>query len=469
MNSPLAATGPGEIRRSASIAYITCSLIILASLIFYLALTERYVFLPALVAAPLIVLIITQPRWALYQYVFTLFIEFALIPSVPVTVMDLSAIIVILAAMLDILLADRLPKYLPRLSYNYLYIIAALVVCGFVGYWPELAPRRVARAVMILATFLAVYRLAGKVTIAQLIKWFFILAVLHSLYAIIPFLATEGSHRSFVLTKTSFDDITMVALPTGLALYLGSWQQRSGLYLMGCVIIFCGLITTQSRAPIVIGVVSALFVLLTGHAVLTKSGATIEFQRIFKRRLKMIGAIGVALAALIVLSASSVMTEVFNRFGELFAAESRSMSWRLYLWEKALIAFSDHPIFGVGPEGYKHLHDVYANLRFTLAFYVLRSLTAHNLFLYFLAETGLIGAIGIVALVFNQFRLALSGRSYPLEKSASIKLVLYAWVFVFTLSTFVESGWMWSQLSFLAAFFAALVSRQHFIVTQSQG
>jgi O-antigen ligase len=467
MHKPIAEQSLDDFNKPALMRLIAVAFLITSVLIVYLSLTEHYLFLLALAAAPLIVLVVTQPRLALYQYVFILFIEYTVVPSVPLTIMDVSAALVILAALLDVLSGDSLPKYLPRLSFNYLYIIAALIVCGFLGYWPELAVRRVARAVMILSSFLAVYHLAGKVTIARLIKLFFVLSVVHSICALIPFLASGGTYRSFAFTKTSFDDITMVALPIGLALYLSAIRARSGFYLLGSVVILGGLTATQSRAPIVIGIASALIVLLTAHAVM-KNETPMEFRRILRRRIRLIGLIGVALTILILLSASGVMTEVFNRFGELFSAESRSLSWRLYLWEKALIAFREHPIFGVGPDGYKRLEQVYSSLRFTPASYLLRSLTAHNLFLYFLAETGLVGAIGIVALMFNQFRLALMGRSHPYEKLAGIRLVLYAWAIVFSLSTLVEAGWMWGQLSFLAVFFAALVSRQHTIVTQSQ-
>jgi O-antigen ligase len=470
MNRPISELSLDDFNKPALIRLIAIAILITAVLIIYLSLTERYFFLLALVAAPLMVLVVTQPRLALYQYVFSLFIVYELVPSVPLTMMDVSATLVILAALLDALFSDGLPKYLPRLSFNYLYIIAVLIICGFLGYWPELAVRQVLSVSLLLATFLALYHLMSKVSLSELVRWFFILAILHSVYVLVPFVATGGEERSFGFAPALFGLQMQVALPVGLALYLGTRRQKGAFYLVGAVIVLGGLIATQSRAPIAFSLATSLFVLLSVRARIREGSVVVGPVRGLRRRIPAIALSGVVLTGLVIIFSSGVLAPVLSRFGDLFSAEPEgSFLWRLQLWKKALMAFYDHPIFGVGPGAYKHLHEIYAGIRYFPAFFYLRSQTAHNLLLYYLAEMGLLGGLGLVALMVNQFRLARAGWMRLPYQALGTSLALYGWAFLFALSTLIDAAWMYGQMSFMAIFFAALVSRQHSIVIQSQG
>ncbi len=470
MNRPIAECSLDEFNKPALIKLITIAIFLAAVLIIYLSLTERYFFLLALVAAPVIVLVVTQPRLALYQYVFVLFIVYTLIPSIPLTIMDISTALVILAALLDVLVSDGLPKHLPCLSFNYLYIIVVSIICGFLGYWPELAVRQVLSVSLLFATFLALYHLMSQVSLSELVRWFFILAVLHSVYVLVPFVASGGEERSYGFAPALFGHQMQVALPVGLALYLGTQRRKGALYLVGAVIVLGGLIATQSRAPIIFGLAASFFVLLTERSRIRAKSVNVRLAEQLRKRITVVSVFGVGLAALVIILSSGVLAQVLGRFGELFSSEPQgSFLWRLQLWKKALMAFYDHPVFGVGPGGYKRLHEIFTGIRYFPVFYYLRSLTAHNLLLYYLAEMGLLGGLGLVALMLNQFRLARTGWILQPNQAVGTSLALYGWAFLFALSTLIDAAWMYGQLSFLAIFFAALVSRQHTIVTQSQG
>jgi len=136
----------------------------------------RYLYLAA--ATPIALVIILNPRLALYQFVFVLFIEVAVFPSVPLLLIDISALLAIMAAVLDFLAGNRLPGRLPALTVNYVALVMVLVLTGLFGYWPHLAIRPVVRLMLLTATFLAVFHLAGKTSVTQLVKWYFVLAAL---------------------------------------------------------------------------------------------------------------------------------------------------------------------------------------------------------------------------------------------------------------------------------------------------
>jgi len=460
---PISTTANLQLNTKALSTYLFIGAVLAATGLLY-ALLDRhlhYTFLA--LGLPIAFLIVTNPRLALYQYVFVLFIEHALVLSVPLYLIDFSAVLVILAALLDILLSDRLPRYIPRLSFNYLYLITALVVCGLVGYWPELAIRRVLSLGLLFATFLALYRLTAKVSISELVNWFFILAVLHSMYVLAPFVAAGGHYRSFGFTPAIFGHLAEVALPVGLALYIGAARGRVTYYYIGTVIVLLGLIATQSRAPIALGLTASLFVLLVARSRIKGVADLVKSAQSLKRRIKTVAWTALVLVVLVMILKSSILAAVLGRFDELLSSEPQgTMFLRLVLWKKALITFLDHPIFGVGPGGYKHLHEIYTSFRLAPTFVFLHSMTAHNLFLHYLAETGLVGAAGLIALFINQFRLARHSWLRLGDRLHGSTLAIYGCAFLFALSTMIDAAWMYGQLGFMAIFFAAVVSRQHF-------
>ncbi len=460
---PMSAAGSLQLNMKTLSAYLAAGVILATAGLLCVSLDRHFYYALVLLGLPIAVLIVTNPRLALYQYVFVLFIEHALVPSVPLYLADFSAVLVILAALLDILLSDRLPRYLPRLSFNYLYLITALVVCGFVGYWPELAIRQVVSLGLLFATFLALYRLTARVSVSELVNWFFVLAVLHSAWVLVPFVAAGGHYRSFGFTPAIFGHLAEVALPVGLALYIGAAQRRVTYYYIGTVIILLGLTATQSRAPIAFGLTASLFVLLVAHSRIKGIAGPNKSAHSVKRRIKVVVWSGIVLAVLVMTLKSSILEAVLGRFDELLSLEPQgTMFLRLVLWKKALTAFLDHPVFGIGPGGYKHLHEIYTSFRLAPTSIFLQSMTAHNLLFHYLAETGLVGAAGLVALLVNLFRLARRSWLRLGDQLHGSTLAMYGCAFVFALSTLIDAAWMYGQLGFTAVFFAAAVSRQHF-------
>jgi len=428
----------------------------------------RYLYLAA--ATPIALVIILNPRLALYQFVFVLFIEVAVFPSVPLLLIDISALLAIMAAVLDFLAGNRLPGRLPALTVNYVALVMVLVLTGLFGYWPHLAIRPVVRLMLLTATFLAVFHLAGKTSVTQLVKWYFVLAALHSLYVVSQFLAAGGQVRVFGLTRVVFDDQVMVALPIGVALFLWSSRKVAPFMLTGTLIVLGGLVATQSRAPIVMSLLGCLVISWVSVRRAGSLGDKGIWRRIIRRRVSSIAFSVVALFATAAVVEPGLLAAVMTRFEGLFNWQpSGSVLYRVVLAERALAAFADHPIFGVGPGGFKYLYELYVTLHLSPAFVETRNFSAHNLLLHYLAETGLIGGMCLIALFANQLRLTWFSWLRLPQQSQATAAALYAWACMFALSTVVEAAWMWGQLSFLAVFFAALVSRQYRQTVQTTG
>jgi O-antigen ligase len=99
-----------------------------------------------------------------------------------------------------------------------------------------------------------------------------------------------------------------------------------------------------------------------------------------------------ALALLLSAAAASAVILAFNR-GSLIL----SLNDRLLWWRSALAMFFDNPFTGVGWGNFSDLYLAYRPAQ------GLNSSYAHNIFLQTAAETGLIGALGLAALLFNFF------------------------------------------------------------------
>ncbi|UCC45202.1 MAG: O-antigen ligase family protein, partial [Candidatus Zixiibacteriota bacterium] len=397
----------------------------------------------------------------LLQYVLSIHVQWLILPAVPLYNVDISAMLVITAAVLDLFLDPDAPVIAPKLTVNYLYFLGALAVCGVLGYWPGLAWRQLLSVSILVATFFALFRLSAKLPISQLINWFVILAILHSAYVLVPYIASGGVMRSFGLARSIFGHQAMAALPVALALYFGAPQRKAGRYLLGTVIILGGLIATQSRAPIAFGLVSCAFVFLVVRNRTKDTGNNGEFARLARGRVKFVIWATVGAVAATLLLSSGVFADVIDRFAELLSLDPKgTFRFRLILWEKSVMAFLDHPIFGVGPGGYKYLNDIYPHLHLDPTYAYLRQMTAHNLLLHYLAETGLLGGLALIALMVNKLRLTRSGWRQSALPASGVALALYAWAFLFALSSCIDAAWMYGQLSFLAIFFAALVARQ---------
>lgn len=100
-------------------------------------------------------------------------------------------------------------------------------------------------------------------------------------------------------------------------------------------------------------------------------------------------------------------TGIFNRLMQIFDfSATATTTIRLNLWDKALYLFSQSPIFGVGFGRFNDIHlfsferlrGIYGLFALYLdPIFIFDDATAHNSYLHFLAETGLVGLILLMA------------------------------------------------------------------------
>jgi len=346
------------------------------------------------------------------------------------------------------------------MTLNWVFIIVVMLVTGIFGYRPALAIRPIIRIVLLLLTFGALYRLSAKVPVAELVKLFFGLTVLHSVYALVPFVLSGGVYRSFGFTRVMLDELTMIATPIGLALFLGATGRRSWYYLVGSAIAFAALVATQSRAPIIFAIVACGVILVTACLRRRQFPENEHLARNVSRRIRLLVVGVIVLLPIIVVTQMGLLAAVLDRFSVLLnPTPAGSTIYRMVLWTTAVTTFVDHPLLGIGPGGFVHLREFVPAMRIVKDYMLVAHFSAHNIFLHYLAEMGILGGLGLIALVSRQFVLARRCLSRSTPATFAVSLALFSWAFLYAMSTMIEAGWMWGQISFTSVFLIALIAR----------
>jgi len=157
------------------------------------------------------------------------------------------------------------------------------------------------------------------------------------------------------------------------------------------------------------------------------------------------------------------------RFSQITSlAPTGTLQLRMALWGFAWKAFVAHPLTGIGPGAFRYISEIMPETRLDSVAYWIRGLSAHNLMLHYLAESGLLGAAALLVLMIRQFgygrRLLRVRASLPLT-SADLCLALLAGLFLVT--TFLETGWLWGQTGFVFAFTLGLIARRNAAVDRA--
>jgi len=466
---PLNRALPADFNRPAFLLYIFMTLSLLVLGLGYMLYKGKYLYLGLILASPILIMILTQPKLAVGQFIFALFISRSIFEGQPWLYADLNGLILIAAAVLDLVSESKLPNKLPRLSFNFLFLLLVVFTAGVFSYQPEVAIRPFGRITLQFLYFLAMYRLSGKVSVAWSLNLFFWLSIVHSILVFIPFLASGGTLRSYGLAPVQ---LAMLALVVATAKFLWAKKGTAWIHLIGMVVIFFALLSAQYRSLIIMGAAMSTLVIffsrrrarleLGKNSRETDSTGIGELIRVRKRPLYLLaGLLFSVLLALVIYP--QLLAPLLERFeGLLSARPSGTFLLRTVLWKMAWSQFIDNPLVGIGPGLFNQIQNVEPTIRLNIFHWYVRGLSAHNLLLHYLAEAGILGGIAVLAMMINQMRLSykawLESVGRPNFEVSAILLGIAATILITTLT---ESSWLWGQSGFIFAFFISLIARNH--------
>ena len=230
--------------------YLKISISVMIFFLGYLLFNEKYKYIYIIIGGMSYLILLSQPKLALYQFIFFMFTNHVILYEPFVLLLDLSGVILISAAVFDILLKGESLMKMPKLTINFIFIISALLITAAFSYNMKLAITPIVRVSMIFVIFLSLVYLLRYIKIISIIKLFFFLAVVHAFIAITPIWAGGDIVRMFGFARFTLDDFLMLSIPMGIIFYLSSQKYLGSIYLIGIFISLLAILATQSRFPI---------------------------------------------------------------------------------------------------------------------------------------------------------------------------------------------------------------------------
>ena len=132
-------------------------------------------------------------------------------------------------------------------------------------------------------------------------------------------------------------------------------------------------------------------------------------------------------------------------FSNNYETINTATAYRLPIWEVAYSIHKSNPINGIGPRGFRHVYNDYARANDPHGSRTPPS-QPHLLILEILAETGLIGFIGYILLIYLIFRLVLQSKN----KETSLPFFIPVIVALFPFNAHMAFyGSIWSSMTWL--------------------
>jgi len=212
-----------------------------------------------------------------------------------------------------------------------------------------------------------------------------------------------------------FAQILVIGVPLGLALAaLSAGRKRAAAFVLTG---FCmaGVVLTYSR-----GAVVALAFVLIGMVAL----------RVVRARYLLLVIVGIAIAIAAIPSYRARVTSLgavqgaSGQQGSSTASSDQSVRERATELRAALLAFSDHPVLGVGPSAfplvYQHYAlqtggEVHSRIKYGPLKGTIPERQAHDLFLSVATDGGIVGLTLFVGMIIAAWRSLLRGRRLALE------------------------------------------------------
>lgn len=278
---------------------------------------------------------------------------------------------------------------------------------------------------------------------------------------IVIYLGLSSGKRVFGLLDVFYVDYA--GLGSLLALILAIYSKGSKKFFWGVfsLIILYSLIITQTRnAWVSFG---ASFIILIIYL----------FFHVDKFKLRRHSLIGIVLTMsffilVMYFSVATVNTDIQSRLSNQTdvtdltespeSAGESSILQRFFIWHTAIVAFSEHPVIGIGAYSFPLASKDYYTIPKAFFKTFVFNKTSHVTFLSVLTETGIVGLIGFFIFIFSYLKLLLRTIKLPSEKNDIIRtLIISSALLYISISMFMTDAWLFGQQVVIWGIFLGLL------------
>lgn len=236
-----------------------------------------------------------------------------------------------------------------------------------------------------------------------------------------------------------------MAIPLLITLFIT--RQRSPETKLGLIVLVLFLLTTQAFTLSRGGWISTITAILFMAAVLLA-----RENGVHKRAILTIGA-GILLLSLFVLASLPVVERITTLTQQ---DPYDNLSGRIRCWKGTISQIKDNPYLGTGPNTFKETYPVYQ----TPGNAVLRRY-AHNDYLHFTAETGLLFIPVLMFTLFCFFRKGFQKLKSPSRQTSGFTLGAMAGIFAILIHSFSDFNLNIPANAFVFTIIAAIATQNH--------
>lgn len=391
--------------------------------------------------------------FSLYVLILTMFLGDYLIFEGHLSLSFLVMEVVLLSFLTKGLVSGKISISATPLDKTILIFIVAIALSLVNAVYPFSAAREYLWHVNLFILFYVVASSVRSISLKNLISFLVLLAVLHSIPPLIRSISSSGVGRYFGIAGTYGADLSVVALLFCVPFFLFEERFRyKMLWGIAILILLAAFLIHKTRGAI-IGV-TVTYILMN----------MIFFRKSIELRLRFV------LRNMVIsfLTITSVIILMFYKLPTLSAGFKYHLYYsvqpidtiqiRFILWDLALKFFSKNPILGIGLGQFSKLSTLNLEPKYQPFYLAIAGLGPHNLFLGYLCETGIIGALGFLYFLF--YVLKLSWSKYKISTTPDdLKLsgaLLGAFFYIATNSLY-SGRWNTGPTGILLAFILAFI------------
>jgi len=422
------------------------------------------------VAVAVLAVLVMVPRVSFYLFLVSmcLWIPQRLTATFAVHPFDIMLAVLFAGIALDFLLKSNGEVRSATFDLPFLALIAATLLSAVLAFQPAYSVVPLIRIVVIYLAFRVVFKFGWDIGVRRILTIYMAGVTLLSVYNLLAFVLQGGKLRVFGPAMLIYETMAMTALPMVLAFMLWSSRRREQLrYGLAGVLIAGGIVATQARGPLLTVIIATLVLFW-----FTFRKARREHNRQALKSVLLAGVGVMVVLVAVVLLSTNLLTGAWARYQEFVASVENpegTVALRLVLWKTAWATFLDHPLTGIGIGNFRIVHELYPELHIVPLYRWVTGMSAHNVLLHYLAETGLFGALSLLALAFTGvwtgYRVL---RARLSAADTQVSVALFIAIFVFALTLLYMRAWTWGEGGYIMALLFGLLAAWYQQTTRSK-
>ena len=428
-----------------------------------LFLLDRWLFAAAALVIPVAICLATMPKYTMYLFFLSVAVYLPYhLSGWAIHPFDLAFALFMAAIVLDFTLHAHTEIRRTGLDLAFLALIIAAGISAVFAYDYHYSFFGWARLVVMYFAFRAVFKMALDLSVRKVVLFYIYQVFALSLLNCGLFLITGGSQRIFGPAWLAFETFSMTALPMALAFFIWAADRRERLrFGVISLVILIAIFATQSRAPLLaVAIAIPTLMILAYYKIRREQSARAV------RTLGRIITVGAIAGAVVVVFSGTLFLGSLERVSELIASITHpqgTVALRIVLWTAAIKGFLSSPITGVGIGNFKIIEEIVPEIHMQPVWYYISTMSAHNVVLQYLAETGILGTLALLVLAFTNLRMAWRSfrrRMTPAESQISAALFIAS--FVFCVTIFYMRAWTWGQGGYIMVILFAFNAAWHY-------